>query len=85
MKVNVEFSAETIEQLADSVAAILAERHQQPERSPWLSATEAADYLRVSERQLHRLVAQSRIRSATVGRRRVFHRDHLDEMATGEE
>jgi excisionase family DNA binding protein len=49
--------------------------------SPWLSLTEAADYLRVSERTLDRLVKRSRVRSSTVGRRRLFHRDDLDAIA----
>jgi excisionase family DNA binding protein len=55
--------------------------------SPWLSVAEAADYLRVSERTLDRLVKYSRVRSTTLGRRRLFHRNDLDALAkaaTGE-
>ena len=50
--------------------------------SPWLSVREAADYLRVSERKLQRLIAKGRVRSTTVGRRRLLHRDDLDALAT---
>jgi excisionase family DNA binding protein len=54
--------------------------------SPWLSIPEAAAYLRMSERTVERLVARGRVRSTTVGRRRLFHRDDLDALAaTGED
>jgi len=52
--------------------------------SPWLSIAEAADYLRVSERKLARLIESGRVRSSTIGRRRLLHRDDLDRAATGE-
>ena len=53
--------------------------------SPWLSLAEAADYLRMSERTIQRLVGRGRVRSATIGRRRLVHRDDLDKAAAGEE
>lgn len=53
--------------------------------SPWLSLAEAADYLRVSERQVQRLVARGKVNSTTVGRRRLVRRGDLDKAATGEE
>jgi excisionase family DNA binding protein len=56
--------------------------------SPWLALDEAAAYLRVSERTLERMIARSRVRSSTVGRRRLVHRDELDALvraATGED
>jgi excisionase family DNA binding protein len=80
---RVELTAEELERLAARVSEILAEQQPQPDPSPWLSAAEAAGYLRISERQLHRLVAQDRVQSATVGRRRVFHRDQLDKVGSG--
>jgi excisionase family DNA binding protein len=48
--------------------------------SPWLSIGEAAEYLRVSERKLHRLIAGDRVRSTTLGRRRLLHRDDVDAL-----
>lgn len=52
-------------------------------RSPWLSITEAADYLRTSERTIHRLVNRNRVRSTTIGRRRLLHRHDLDALLGG--
>ena len=72
--------AERVEQaLAEQVPA--ANGHG----SPWLSVAEAAEYLRTSERTVQRLVKRSRVRSSTIGRRRLLHRDDLDSAATGEE
>lgn len=56
--------------------------------SPWLALDEAAAYLRVSARTLERRIAKGRVRSTTIGRRRLFHREDLDalaEAATGED
>jgi excisionase family DNA binding protein len=49
--------------------------------SPWLALDEAATYLRVSERTLERRVKAGRLRSTTIGRRRLLHRDDLDALA----
>lgn len=76
---------ELIEATVDErVEQPLAEGQQENGGSPWLSVVEAAGYLRVSERQVQRLVARGRVRSSTVGRRRLLHRDDLDKAATGE-
>ena len=53
-------------------------------RSPWLSIAEAADYLRTSERTVHRLVNRNRVRSMTIGRRRLLHRHDLDAYLGGD-
>lgn len=39
---------------------------------------EAAEYLRVSVRQIHRLVKSRQIRCARIGKRVVFKREELD-------
>ena len=49
--------------------------------SPWLALDEAAAYLRVSERTLERRIEKGRVRSTTIGRRRLLHRDDLDALA----
>jgi excisionase family DNA binding protein len=49
--------------------------------SPWFSLEEAADYLRVSERTLERQIAHGRVKSTSIGRRRLLHRDDLDALA----
>ena len=79
---------EAIERCVDErVRAALAE-HRDRSDPPWLTIAEAADYLRVSERTVDRLVARRRLRSSTIGRRRLVSRDDLDaymRATTGEE
>jgi excisionase family DNA binding protein len=72
---------EAIEQLVvDRVQAAL-QAGASSGGSPWLSLEEAADYLRVSPRTLERQLTRNRIRSSSIGRRRLLHRDDLDELA----
>ena len=74
--------ADALEQLVDErVAAALEARGRSDTGSPWLTIQEAAERLRISERQLHRWLKRGRVRSTCIGRRRLLHRDHLDEMA----
>ncbi|MFN2471052.1 MAG: helix-turn-helix domain-containing protein [Gaiellaceae bacterium] len=76
------------ELVTERVTAALAEAGQDRTWSPWMEIAPAADYLRVSERTLQRLIEKGRIRSSTIGRRRLLHRDDLDALAratTGEE
>jgi excisionase family DNA binding protein len=73
---------EAIEQLVEERVREQLEAAGTPSTSsPWLSLEEAGDYLRVSTRSLERRIAKRRIRSTTVGRRRLLHRDDLDEFA----
>jgi excisionase family DNA binding protein len=46
-----------------------------------LNLPEAADYLRVSVRTVHRLLSARRIRAARIGRRLIFKRAELDRLA----
>jgi excisionase family DNA binding protein len=72
---------EGIERLVDErVEAKIAEATIQPV-SPWLTIEQAVEYLHVSERLLYRLLKSGRIRSTTLGRRRLLHRDDLDAFA----
>ena len=67
-----------VERLIDErVDALLAER-ENGTSTPWLTVTEAAEYLRVSERTVERMVRRGKVRSSTVGRRRLLRRDDLD-------
>jgi excisionase family DNA binding protein len=71
-------------ELRDELRELLASPTADP-ASPWLSVTEAAEHLRVSERTLQRMAGRGRVRSSTIGRRRLYHRDDLDALAaTGE-
>jgi excisionase family DNA binding protein len=47
--------------------------------SPYLSTKQAARYLQISERNVHRLIEQNQLPVDRIGRRLVFHRDKLDE------
>jgi excisionase family DNA binding protein len=67
------------------VRAAIAEFDGRSDGSPWLSEAEAADHLRVSKRTVQRLVARGRVRSTTIGRRRLLHRDDLDALAAAGE
>jgi excisionase family DNA binding protein len=78
-----------VEAIAQRTAKILLEREQTVEHgSPWLSIADAAVYLGVSERTIERAIARGRLRSSTIGSRRLLHRDDLDAFVratTGEE
>jgi excisionase family DNA binding protein len=79
---------EALEELVEErVAALTHAQAASGNGSPWLSVAEAANYLRVSERKVQRLIRAGRVRSTTLGRRRLLHRDDLDALvaATGEE
>jgi excisionase family DNA binding protein len=67
----------------DEFAAVLSTQRTEPHK--WLNVREAAEYLRVSQRTLERLVASGEIRSANVERRRIIRREWLDEYATSGE
>ena len=58
------------------------EREQEHTSSPWLSVADGADYLGVSEPTLQRMILRRRLRTTTIGRRRLIHRDELDAVAT---
>jgi len=49
----------------------------------WMSIVEAADYLRVSPRTIQRMVANGRLQSTTLGRRRLVKRGELDRVGEG--
>jgi excisionase family DNA binding protein len=71
-----------LEELVDElVSERLAGHNANGDGSPWLSLEEAAEYLRVSLRTLERQLARGRIRSSEIGRRRLLHRNDLDELA----
>jgi excisionase family DNA binding protein len=73
-----------IERIVDSrIEETLAARGGENGGSPWLTVGEAGENLRVSERQVHRLLTRGRIRSTCIGRRRLLHRDDLDSFLRG--
>jgi excisionase family DNA binding protein len=78
-----------IDRLVDErLAAALVAHGNGANDTPWYTLEEAADYMRISERTLERLVSDGRIRTHTIGRRRIAHRDVLDaylRATTGED
>jgi excisionase family DNA binding protein len=73
-----------LERLVDErVEAVLAGL-EPSNGSPWLSVADAAEYLGVSERSVGRLLERGRIRSTCIGRRRLLHRDDLDQYMRGD-
>ena len=49
--------------------------------SPWLSLDDGAAYLTVSRRALERWIEDGKLKSSTLGRRRIVHRSDLDAFA----
>lgn len=69
---------EALEYLVDErVAAALADRENGAEPT-WLSIPEAADFMRVSESTIARMIRDGRLSSECVGRRRIIRRSDLD-------
>jgi excisionase family DNA binding protein len=66
--------------IAEQVAALLSEPSGDAPRSgsPWLTATEAADYLRAKPKRIYDLVSQSRLPGHKDGSRLLLHVDDLD-------
>jgi excisionase family DNA binding protein len=69
------------ELVAERVAAALVAVEANGAGTPWLSIRQAAKRIGLSERSLERAIARRRLRSSTVGRRRIVHRDDLDAFA----
>lgn len=82
MNLTFTLTDEQLAELARQVApVVLAELAERGGPSPWLSLADGAAYLGVSERTLEREVTRGRLRSSTLGRRRLLHRDDLDALA----
>jgi excisionase family DNA binding protein len=82
VNLTLELTVEQLAELARQVAPlVLAEITERGGPSPWLSLADGAAYLGVSERTLERAITRGRLRSSTLGRRRLLHRDDLDALA----
>jgi len=80
VNLTLTLTAEQMAELARQVAP-LVQLEPKATESPWLSVTAAAAYLSVSERTIERAIERGRLRSSTLGRRRLLHRDDLDTLA----
>jgi excisionase family DNA binding protein len=72
---------DAIEQLVSDRVEAALDQVTSGDLNPWLSLEEAAEYLRVSPRTLERRIEKGRLRSSSIGRRRLLHRDDLDQLA----
>jgi excisionase family DNA binding protein len=72
----------TLEALAQRLAELVAERIppavEQHASTPWMTTSEAADYLRVPRGTFRQLTARGGPPRHREGRRLYFHRDELD-------
>jgi len=69
-----------VEQVAGRVAELLAERLATPAAtSPWLTADEAAEYLRCGRRRIYDLVREEKLEAHGDGARLLFRHEELDE------
>jgi excisionase family DNA binding protein len=82
VNLTLELTAEQLAELARQVAPLVVDEiTERGGPSPWLSLADGAAYLGVSERTLEREITRGRLRSSTLGRRRLLHRDDLDALA----
>jgi excisionase family DNA binding protein len=80
LTLTIELTAAQMDALADRVAAVLAERFEQPETpSAWLNADQAAEYMATTRGRLYDLVQLGKLNPRRDGRRLVFRRDDLDD------
>jgi excisionase family DNA binding protein len=70
---------ELLEAIAGRVAELLAPLLAAPSGSPWLTVTEAADYLRCKPKRVYDLISQRRIPAHRDGGRVLLRRDELDD------
>jgi len=70
---------DVLDELAQRVATLLDRR----EDSTWMSAPEAADYLRYPLKRVYNLTAANAIPHHRQGGRLVFHRGELDDWLAG--
>lgn len=85
-ELRLEVPHEIVEAIARRAAEMMLEQ-ETTNGSPWYSLSGAAAYLHLSERTLEREISRGRLRSSTIGRRRILHREDLDRFAraAGEE
>ena len=85
MNLTLTLSDEQLAELARQVAPLVARPEPgggTEQDSPWLSIAAAAGYLSVSERTIEREIERGRLRSSTLGRRRLLHRNDLDALVS---
>ncbi len=75
---------EFFDALAEAVASKVAASLPAPAPgSPWMQVEEAAEYSRIALGTFRQLSAEGKIPSHSAGRRRLYHRDEVDEALLG--
>ncbi len=73
---------DVLEQIVEQVRARLGHEAAEP-RSPWLTADEAAEYLRCKTSRIRKLSSAERIPKHREGGRVLYRRDELDAFVMG--
>lgn len=77
MTITLDLGPDALEQLAQRVAEILADRHEQPANTGYLDVAAAADYLACPTSRVYALVSANRIPVHRDGSRLLFDRAEL--------
>ena len=75
---DLRFTESELDRLADLVAERVAARLAAPNRSPWLSAPEAAEHIGAPLSRIRKLTMTGEIPAHRDGRRVLYRRDELD-------
>jgi excisionase family DNA binding protein len=75
---SLELPEAVLDQLARRVVELIGDTSQSESGSPWLSAREAAEYLRWPLKRIYNLTAARAIPHHRQGGRLVFNREELD-------
>lgn len=75
MHVTIELTDEQVDVIAARAATLVPAA---PAGSPWLTAAEAADWLRCATDRVYDLIALGKLSPRRDGRRVLLHRDDLD-------
>jgi excisionase family DNA binding protein len=77
-ELNLTLPPELVEAIARRAAEIVGSKRLESERTPWLTLSEAADYLAWSKQRLYKLTAAGAIPHRKHGNRILFRSDELD-------
>jgi excisionase family DNA binding protein len=76
VELTVTLTDEQVAQIAEVAASLLLKN--QPQTSPWLNTSEAAQHLRCGKDRIYDLIALGKLRPRRDGRRVLLHQKDLD-------
>jgi excisionase family DNA binding protein len=80
IELTVRLSDDQLAEIARQAAALIP---HEPEESPWLNVTDAAERLRCKKDRIYDLIALGKLHPRRDGRRVLLHRDDLDAYIEG--